>query len=130
MRVYHFCAEKHIKKILREGISKGGVYLPRYGDTKSVELFYGYQWVTLDPEKKNQSWNTREIVRYDRTAFRLTLEIPDDSEGQILTRDQLEKEVPGSGVLFDFWPGSENWRVYHGWILPEWIVSCERMDGK
>lgn len=125
MRLYHFCSKRHVKKILREGISKGGVYLPRPGDAKSIELFYGYQWVTLDSDPGGQSWNTREIVRYNRTDYLLTLEIPKDCEDRIMDRDALEKEIPGSRQLFDGWPGSENWRVYHGWILPEWIINVE-----
>ena len=126
MRIYHFCSARHVKSIMRQGIRIGGVYVPKPGDAKSVEIYCGYQWLTLDPEKKNRSWATRQLIKYDRAAYRLTVELPDDSV--LFDRDGLEAEIPGSGVLFDGWPGSENWRVYHGWILPEWIVACDRME--
>ena len=126
MKIYHFCSARDAKSIRRQGIRIGCVYLPRPGDAKSVEIFTGYQWLTLDPEKSNQSWATRELVKYDRTAYRFTIELPDDSI--LYDRDGLDAEIPGSGVLFDGWPGSENWRVYHGWILPEWITACEKME--
>ena len=126
MRIYHFCSARDVKAIRRQGIRLGGVYISKPGDAKSVEIYQGYQWLTLDPEKKNQSWATRHLVKYDRTAYRLTVELPDDAV--LYDRDGLEAEIPGSGILFDGWPGSENWRVYHGWILPEWIIACERME--
>ena len=128
MRIYHFCSARDVKAIRRQGIRLGGVYISKTGDAKSVEIYQGYQWLTLDPEKKNQSWATRHFVKYDRTAYRLTVELPDDAV--LYDRDGLEAEIPGSGILFDGWPGSENWRVYHGWILPEWITACERMEDR
>ena len=129
MRVYHFCAAKSMRAILRQGVKVGGVYVPHPGDAKSIDMYRGYQWVTLDPERANQSWATRQIVKYDRTAYRMAIDLPDEAVERLLTRDQLDAEIPGSGVLFDGWPGSESWRVYHGWILPEWITECDRVDG-
>ena len=126
MTIYHFCSAKAVKAIRRQGIRIGAVYVPKPGDAKSVELYHGYQWLTLDPERKNQSWATRKIVKENRTAYRLTINLPDDCV--LFDRDGLEKEIPGTGILFDGWPGSENWRVYHGWILPEWITACEKME--
>jgi len=128
MRIYHFCSARDVKAIRRQGIRLGGVYISKPGDAKSVEIYKGYQWLTLDPEKKNQSWATRHLVKYDRTAYRLTVELPDDAV--LYDRDGLEAEIPGSGILFDGWPGSENWRVYHGWILPEWITACDKMEDR
>ncbi len=128
MLIYHFCAERHVKKIRREGIRIGCVYVPKDGDAKSIEIYDGYQWLTLDPVRENQSWATRKLVKYDRTAFRFTVDIPNDQLDRLMDRDQLDKKLPGSGELFDGWKGSENWRVYHGWILPEWIVACDRVD--
>ena len=42
MLIYHFCAERNAKKIMREGIKVGGVYVPKDGDAKSIEIFDGY----------------------------------------------------------------------------------------
>jgi hypothetical protein len=124
MKIYHFCSAKHVRPILKQGIRTGGVCLL---GKDGYDLRVGWQWLTLDQVRENQSWATRNLVKYDRTAYRLTVELPDDSV--LYDRDGLEKEIPGSRVLFDGWPGSENWRVYHGWILPEWITGCEKMEG-
>ena len=63
MTIYHFCSEKAVTAIRRQGIRIGAVYVPKPGDAKSVELYLGYQWLTLAPERKNQSWATRQIVK-------------------------------------------------------------------
>ena len=126
MKIYHFCSARDAQKIRRQGIRLGCVYRPRPFDGESVEIYRGFQWLTLDPERKNQSWATRKLIKFDRTAYRFTIELPDDAV--LYDRDGLDAEIPGSGILFDGWPGSENWRVYHGWILPEWITACEKME--
>ena len=124
MTLYHFCANRHVKRILHDGLCIGGVTVAT--DT-GFRLHAGYSWLTLDGDPARQSWATREMIRYSRTDWRLTVKIPKSEECRILGRDALEAELPGSGVLFDGWPGSENWRVYHGYIPRSWIVAVDDM---
>lgn len=43
-------------------------------------------------------------------------------------RDSLENLHPGTHALFDGWPDSENWRVYHGEIPRRWLKKLERWN--
>lgn len=125
MIIYHFCAKKHVNNILRKGLTIGGVMVPK---KNGFELFPGYIWLTVDEDPKAQSWNTHRIIKYNRCAYRLTINIPlDEAQKHLMNRDQLEAELPGSGALFDGWRGSHNWRVYKGIIPPEWILRADEM---
>ena len=123
MTLYHFCAERYRKSILTRGICVGGICVP----TKTgFELYNGFQWLTADPDPERQSWATRRLVKYSRTAFRLTVEIPESAADRVMDRTAVEARFPGAGLLFMNWPGSENWRVFRGHIPPEWIVCAVR----
>lgn len=120
--LYHFCAARHVKRIKYEGLRVGGVYVP---GPKGFHLYSGYSWLTTDGDPKRQSWATRQMVKYSRTAYRLTVEIPDEYADRIMDRDALERHLPGSKVLFIGWKGSECWRVYRGFIPPDWIKTID-----
>lgn len=124
MRIYHFCADRHVKRILHEGLRIGGVMVP---SATGFRMIATYIWLTLDSNPKHQSWATRSMIPYSRTDWRLTIEIPEADAQRLMDRDALEAEIPGSEALFIGWPGSENWRVYHGFIPKEWIVAVDDM---
>lgn len=122
MIIYHFCAKRDLKSILRNGLTKGYVTLPT---ETGFEMFSGHIWLTLDGKANRQSWNTNQLIKYNRCARRLTIQIPDFiAKERLLTRQQLEAIFPGVGYLFDGWKGSENWRVFKGSIPPEWIIEA------
>ena len=126
MTLYHFCADKHVKQILRQGLTIGGVAEP----TNTGYLIHnGWMWLTLDPDPARQSWATRNVVKYSRTAWRLTVEIPDDELVKLYDRNTLPMLYPNTAMLFKGWPGSENWRIFHGVIPKEWIKKAEKMEG-
>ena len=125
MTLYHFCADKHVKQILRQGITIGAVSEPT---ATGFIIHSGYMWLTTDPDPARQSWATRVKVRYSRTAWRLTVEIPDYEWPKLYSRKTLRMRYPATDMLFAGWPGSENWRVFHGIIPKEWIVKAERME--
>ena len=126
MIIYNFCAKRDLKSILRNGLNKGCVTLPT---ETGWELFTGYIWLTLDGKANRQSWNTNQLIKYNRCARRLTIQIPDFiAKERLLTRQQLEAIFPGVGYLFDGWKGSENWRVFTGSIPPEWIIEAIETD--
>lgn len=128
MIIYHFCAKKNVKNILRKGLTIGGVMVP---NKKGFNLYSGYNWLTIDSDPKAQSWNTHNIIKYNRCAYRLTIDIPlDEAVKHLMNRDQLEAALPGSGQLFDGWKGSHNWRVYKGVIPPEWIIDAVEIHNR
>ena len=126
MTLYHFCAEKHVRQILRSGLTVGAVAEPTF---PGFIIHNGYIWLTTDPDPKRQSWATRNMIKYSRTAYRLTVEIPAGECYRIHDRDTLTLMFPNSYMLFERWAGSENWRVFHGVIPKAWIVKAERMEG-
>lgn len=125
MRLYHFCSDKAVKKILRNGISKGGIIEPF--DTY-YQFHFGYVWLTTDPDPKNQSWATNYLLDENRTEWRLTVEIPKQEENRVMDRIAVVDRFPRASLLYNGWNGSENWRVYHGLIDKRWIVKAEKMD--
>jgi hypothetical protein len=87
----------------------------------------GYQWLTSNPDT-DQSWDRAKNLPYDRTAFRLTVEIPKkhmkkllkfDEEGEKLIPKKLYEALSGYG-------DPENWYMYHGLIPAKWIKKVER----
>lgn len=74
MKIYHFCADKLLWRILKDGLTMGGVAVP---EKKGFVMYTGWVWLTCDPDPTHQSWATQNFVQYSRTAWRLTIEIPD-----------------------------------------------------
>lgn len=127
MKLFHFCSSKHIKQIMRQGLTMGAVVEPT---ATGFYIHNGWVWLTSDPDPTRQSWATRNQIKYSRTAWRLTVEIPDNiPDGFLHNRTTLSMIWPSTCALFDGWPGSENWRVFHGVIPKEWIVKAEKMVG-
>ena len=127
MTLYHFCADRHVKNIIRQGLIHGGVCEP----TKTGYIIHrGWMWLTTDPDPKRQSWATRKSIPYSRTAWRLTIEIPDEEIRNIYDHKTLPQLWPATVCLFRGWAGSENWRVYRGMIPKQWIKAAERMEGQ
>lgn len=125
MNLYHFCADRHIKSILRTGIATGGL-------TEITPCGYvvhsGWVWLTIDPDPRRQSWATRNVIRYSRTAWRLTIEIPNDELCQLYNRKRIREIYPSADLLFSGWSGSDNWRIFRGSIPREYIKACDRMS--
>lgn len=124
MTLYHFTGTQFVPQIKHSGISKGAVCVAENG---RLCMTFGYQWLTTEPDPDKQSWNTKYLVRYSRTAVRMTIRLPDEMAWKLFDRDGMAKQIPGSEKLFDGWEGSDKWRVYHGIIFPEWIVKLEEM---
>ena len=135
MILYHFCCEKDMRGIRNHGITKGVIC----GQTRirkpggglgewQIYMRPGWQWLTMDSRKEAQSWNTHVMISYDRTAYRWTVEIPEDMRSQLYDMDRLAKEIPGTEDLFNGWDGSENWRVYRGPIPRKWLKKLVHWD--
>ena len=133
MTLYHFCCARDMRGIRNRGITDGVVACQRlmnpgvFPEVWQNFFYRGWQWLTLDPDRSRQSWATRIRIRYDRTEYRWTVEIPD--EDQLFDRNRMMTEIPGCEVLFDEWPGSENWRVYKGNISKYQLTKLEHWNG-
>lgn len=117
MILYHFCATRHHRKILHEGVTKGILAAPHGAGTLLKE---GYQWLTTDPDPNNQSWATHELIDYDRTAYRFEISIPKSKH------QYLQQAIKVAPWLTEGWPGSEAWYYYSGMIPNSWITDVKR----
>lgn len=130
MKLYHFCAAKHLDSILDSGLVLGRT--PIQKDDPDPEYFQlaGYvndtQWLTLNPSWDQQSWCTSETIPYRRNAFRLTVQIPTVASRKLLTAPKLCERYELSSRLWRDWEGSSDWRVFVGKIPPRWIVEVHR----
>lgn len=110
--------------ILREGLTKGGYPLDSCG-----QFIRGVQWLTLESDPEKQSWATHILIPYSRTAFRLTVNIPDSFKKKLLKASDYSAKLPEEvdRKIVSDWPGSDAWYVYLGKIPPKWIVGCREM---
>jgi len=133
MILYHFCCERDMRGIRSQGITKGMIVGERSfmqkGRVKWQRyMIPGWQWLTLDGDRTRQSWATRHLIRYDRTEYRWTVEIPEREEGSLYNRGRLMALYPGVEALFDGWDGSGSWRVYRGYIPRMWLKKLEHWN--
>lgn len=125
MTLYHFTPAHMKDSILREGLRKVG-----YPMFSRREFVFGVQWLTAEKDPHKQSWATSHRIPYSRTAYRLTLDIPENRRGnKLLPAREWVKQLPEEDQpLVLIWEGSEDWYVYLGNIPPKWIVGCRRME--
>lgn len=126
MILYHFCAQKHIDAILREGLTMGGV---TELTASGVILHDGWTWLTLERDPRKQSWaKNQTILPYSRTAWRLTIEIPDSELKRLYNREKLTALYPATQLLFRGFEGCEEWRAFKGPIPAQWIKRAECLN--
>ena len=123
MKFYHFTSKHHVDGCKTTGIIMGMLPL----SIEPPKLKNGYQWLTTNPDF-DQSWDRAKNLPYDRTEYRLTIEIPDKHKTKILkfTTD-IKKILPKFiyGAMSGYGePG--NWYVFHGLIPSKWIKKVER----
>lgn len=126
MILYHFCPAHLKDSILLEGLTKGGFPL-----MESSGLVRNIQWLTTNKDPRMQAWATKNLISYSRTAYRLTIDIPDSMQKRKLLKAQDWVSVlpEGDRKIVTEWPGSEAWYVYLGKLPPKWIIGCRRMEG-
>lgn len=125
MILYHFCPTHLKNAILTEGLTKGGFPL-----VESGVFVRNVQWLTSEKDPKMQTWNTQNLISYSRTAYRLTINIPDSRHKRLMKALDFVTVFPeGDRKIVTEWPGSEAWFVYLGKIPQKWIVGCRRMEG-
>lgn len=126
MILYHFCAAHMLPSIMKEGLTLGRWPIIGYG----LQTWPKCQWLTQNPDPKEQSWATKNLISYDRTAYRLTVRIPDNYQKKLVrARVQMMNVPPKDRSIITEWPGSDDWYVYLGNIPPQWIDGCRKMEG-
>ncbi len=124
--LYHFCAAQDISSILGTGLTKGCTPIWENGKLHAERKT---QWLTTDKEPGRQSWNTRHVLPYSRTAYRLTINIPSSYNKKLVSAKSFIEQYPAENAsLITGWPGSENWFVFRGIIPPSWIVGHKKME--
>jgi hypothetical protein len=75
MRLYHFTSLELSRRIDKEGLIIGGVYIP----ARPIDRVYpGFIWLTDDPIFKAQNWATNHTgLVGNRTEVRYTVEVTD-----------------------------------------------------
>lgn len=124
MKLYHFTAKHLWERIKLDGITMGGVVI----SLNPPKIKNGYRWLTTNPEFK-QDWNAQFMIKYDRQAVRIELEIP-------ITDCRLIKWVPNGREItiqrtFDDlnrFGDPENWWLYKGDIPPSRFTGFVEKD--
>ncbi|QEY33668.1 hypothetical protein FL966_00530 [Caproiciproducens galactitolivorans] len=127
MNIYHFCAAQHKDSIMHEGLTLG--QFPKLVDGV-YKLIPRCQWLTTEPDPRKQSWATRNLIDYSRTAYRLTVNIPDNYRKKLIRAIDFVADMPEEAQqIVTGWDGSDKWYIYRGIIPAKWIVGCHRMEG-
>lgn len=126
-RLFHFCSEQHVRNILQAGISWGRipVYKENWDGSHAIEFIKGFQWLTDDSDFTRQSWATQHIIEYDRTAFRLTVEIP-KKRRKYLIHWKSDNSFSNMAEELNKFEGSDHWWIYAGNIKVKWIKEVNR----
>lgn len=128
MTLYHFCAEQDKSNILKEGITLGQFPKLVSGQYQFVPHC---QWLTADPDPQKQSWATKHLIDYSRTAYRLTINIPANYHKKLIRAIDFVKDMPEEAQrIVTGWGGSDEWYIYHGKIPAKWIVGCHRVENQ
>ena len=93
-------------------------------DENSTTFIPRCQWLTSESDKRKQSWATKQLIDYDRTAYRLTIQIPKSHHKKLVRAIDFVKDmsVERRRIIED-WAGSDQWYIYLGVISPKWIVG-------
>lgn len=126
MVLYHFCAAHAVPSILRDGLTFW--MLPLY-EPLGFTLEPNWQWLTTEKDPKKQSWTECNMAPYSRTAYRLTIRIPDSYRKKLIKATELVKSLrEDQRHIVDDWAGSDSWYVFHGRIPPGWIIGKARCE--
>ena len=121
--LYHFTSDNHIGSVLKEGITLG--VIPRIATNGDILFATEYQWLTRNPTY-NQSWQIESRLSYDRSANRLTVNIPPGKSNKLIKWTDYCALYPN--ILqrtLNSYGDPENWFVYKGVIKPHWIKKVE-----
>ena len=121
MILYHFTSVHHINGCRAHGLRLGMVPL----SLSPPRFLGGYQWLTVSPQWV-QSWcEDRIAVRYDRSAFRITIDVPRSKRQRLLRWTKVCHKLTPMHADLNAFGDPENWRLFRGVVRPEWFVTVE-----
>lgn len=129
MKLYHFTAAHLVSSIQRNGLTMG--QLPILDkDGNLVSVISPCQWLTSDGDWDKQSWATKNLINYDRTAYRLLFSIPKAHRKQLFKAHDFLPNLPTpTQRLITDWEGSEHWYLFFGKIPRGWIREVQQRPG-
>lgn len=136
MTLFHFTSHLHIPYIKREGIAFGDIPITISTTQDEAIALIGEDtgvWLTNNPKADDYvPWCADAPV--DKTAMRLTVEIPETAASRLWTwRDYANhKSVDPKLVARLEEVGGPlgcglTWFIFKGIVLPEWITAFEEM---
>jgi len=126
MKLYHFTPAHMLDGIMRDGLTLGAIpVMDLNGYIKGV--YDPCQWLTEDGDFNAQSWATQNIVKYDRTAYRLKIAIPKARRDKLRRAwDFMVHQPDPMPRLVTDWEGSINWFIFFGRVPPGWIREVDK----
>lgn len=123
MRLYHFTSRHHIRGCLHQGLRLGMVPL----SIDPPKVLGGYQWLTSNPDRA-QSWNEGSSLPYDRTAYRLTVRVPDSERHRLYEWLSVGPLLVPPPMLADLnaYGDPDNWWLFDGFVPPGWLEDVQR----
>lgn len=141
MRLYHFTAAKFLKPILEEGLKLGStpLVIRCEGAEPKLAVTSGTQWLTIN-KSFEQDWNPPPELRntpYDRTEFRLTIDVPYAQRDRVYTWQayfNCYMRPCGYDKLNNFdnpmFCTPTDWRIFLGTVHPLWIKDYHQKPEK
>lgn len=124
--LFHFCAAMDVESIKRQGLTLG---MCPVDTMRGIRMIKKCQWLTVNSDPSKQTWATSHGLNYSRTAYRLRIIIPGKRLRNLVAAGEFVKALPIEARYFvEDWPGSEDWYIYRGEILPQWIKEIEKME--
>lgn len=125
MILYHFTAARFIDRIKSEGITLGAVLVGMADGKPQIQT--GLIWLTANPDFYAQTWNSRLTIKYDRAAYRITVEIPPSHQRRVLNWPLfcLGRVSRPIAQVLNSYGDPENWRLFEGVIPPEWFRAID-----
>jgi hypothetical protein len=132
MKLYHFTSNLHLWSVLKNGLISGVIPTNVISGVVSFEI--NCQWLTKNG-CFNQSWNESTTLSYNRTANRLTIEIPLAYTVNLIKWTDYCKTPTNNAQKETFRilnsdGDPENWYIYKGHIPPEWITEVVKGNNK
>lgn len=131
MKLYHFTSEQHIVRCCKHGLTLG--MIPTYNEQGQRDVIKGYQWLTVNKEFSSQNWHTRGRLPYDRTAYRILINIPKHRRKISLfhwidvCNDLCDKQMVEE---LNYTGHPEDWYIYKGNIKTGWFREIVDKQGK
>jgi hypothetical protein len=130
MILYHFTPSHCIDGCLNDGLTRGRIPC----GIDEIEFLDGWQWLTIESDFDDQPWAEQHALNYDRTAYRITIEVP--LTGRPKLHRWIEhgpRLVPDKvyATLCEQREGlrPEDWFIFKGTVRRQWFTRVDAREG-